>query len=138
LITYKRNFDLLQIDDLVRIYQAVGWNNHDALKVKTIFENSTHVVLAYQNDDLVGFARALSDGCFNAAVYDVVVHPDYQGNGIAYEILNIMLEDFKSLSCIHLISTTGNEGFYKKLGFRKLKTGMAIYHRLKLEAEYTD
>ena len=29
--------------------------------------------------------------------------------------------------CFHLISTTGNESFYKKLGLKRIKIGMARY-----------
>ncbi|MCY1024429.1 GNAT family N-acetyltransferase, partial [Mammaliicoccus sciuri] len=50
----------------------------------------------------------------------------------------ILLEDLKQVSCIHLISTTGNEELYRKLGFKKLKTGMAIYKSKKLDREYTE
>ncbi|EGQ1284825.1 GNAT family N-acetyltransferase, partial [Staphylococcus pseudintermedius] len=38
----------------------------------------------------------------------------------------------------HLISTSGKLDFYRKLGFSKLKTGMAIYQSEKLKIEYTE
>ena len=73
---------------------------------------------------------------FNAAVYDVVVHADYQGNGIARKLMDDLLQQLKEHSCIHLISTTGNESFYKKLGFKNLKTGMEKYTNPTLAKEY--
>lgn len=38
-----------------------------------------------------------------------------------------LLEELSHISCIHLISTTMNEAFYEKVGFKKVKTGMARY-----------
>ncbi len=75
---------------------------------------------------------------FNAAIYDVVVKKTYQQKGISRKMIEILLEDLKQISCIHLISTTGNEELYRKLGFKKLKTGMAIYKSIKLDSEYTE
>ncbi|QUR94298.1 GNAT family N-acetyltransferase [Macrococcoides canis] len=123
---------------MVEVYKSVGWMNHDYNKVSIILNNSTHIAIAKLDDNIIGFARALSDGVFNAAIYDVVVCPKYQKRGIAKLLLENLLAQFEDLSCIHLISTTGNEAFYKKIGFKKLTTGMAIYYKSHLEKEYTE
>lgn len=126
------------ITRMVEVYKSVGWMNHDYHKVSIILNNRTHIAIAKLDDNIIGFARALSDGVFNAAIYDVVVCPEYQRSGIAKLLLENLLAQFEDLSCIHLISTTGNEAFYKKIGFKKLTTGMAIYHKSHLEKEYTE
>ena len=48
------------------------------------------------------------------------------------------LEQLKDVSCIHIISTTGNEAFYRKQGFRKVKTGMARYLDSELTKAYLE
>ena len=103
--TYKDK-DLTQLKS---IYRSVGWNKHDELIIKRVFENSTHYVFAIENDIVIGFARALGDGVFNAAIYDVVVHANHQGKGVARRLIEDLLDQLKEHSCIHLISTTGNE-----------------------------
>ncbi|WP_414056062.1 GNAT family N-acetyltransferase [Macrococcus equi] len=138
MISYNTTLQEQDFEQMVKVYESVGWTGHDIEKVRTIYENSSHIVIAKHSNQVVGFARALSDGVFNAAIYDVVVHPNYQGQGIAKNLVQQLLEQFESLSCIHLISTTGNEWFYKKLGFKKLTTAMAVYHNSTLEAEYTE
>lgn len=135
-IQFKTEFNKLDIDAIVEVYHSVGWLGHHKDNVQKLFAASTHYVFAYDDQKVIGFARALSDGLFNAAIYDVVVHKSYQGNGIARSMLEQLLNEFNHLSCIHLISTTGNESFYKKLGFKSLKTGMAIYHKEHLANEY--
>ena len=132
----ERSFKNKDLAQLKSVYRSVGWNKHNEDIIKKIFENSTHYVFAIENETVIGFARAIGDGVFNAAVYDVVVHANYQGMGVARKLLEDLLEQLKEHSCIHLISTTGNESFYKKLGFKHLKTGMAIYINPTLANEY--
>ncbi|WP_346764022.1 GNAT family N-acetyltransferase [Bacillus sp. BHET2] len=93
--------------------------------------------MVVMDEIVVGVGRALSDdGVFNAAIYDVVVHHEHQKKGIASLIMSDLLEQLKDVSCIMLISTTGNEAFYKKQGMKRVKTGMARYLNPALEDEY--
>ena len=115
-ITIYNSYSDQDITRMVEVYKSVGWMNHDYKKVSIILNNSTHIAIAKLYDNIIGFARALSDGVFNAAIYDVVVCPEYQKRGIAKLLLENLLAQFEDLSCIHLISTTGNEAFYKKIG----------------------
>ena len=114
-------------EPMQQIYKSVGWNKHTVDNINQIYKASSHVAIAFRGEAIVGFGRALSDGVFNGAIYDIVVYKDEQGKGMAKENLNSLLNQMKSVSCIHLISTIGNEDFYKKCGFRTLKTGMARY-----------
>ncbi|MFI3377739.1 GNAT family N-acetyltransferase [Mammaliicoccus sciuri] len=136
--TFEREFKSENIDSIKVVYESVGWLGHDHEKIEKIFLNSSHVVIVKNYDEVIAVARALSDGVFNAAIYDVVVKKTYQQKGISRKMIEILLEDLKQISCIHLISTTGNEELYRKLGFKKLKTGMAIYNSIKLDNEYTE
>ena len=45
------------------------------------FEASHTTVFVYRADRLVGFGRAISDGVYQAAVYDCAVLPEFQGKG---------------------------------------------------------
>ncbi|MFF3099544.1 GNAT family N-acetyltransferase [Viridibacillus arvi] len=136
MVTLSDDFQMNNIARMKEIYQSVGWKKHSEKVIEQIFSSSNHTVFAFINGELVGFARAISDGVFNAAIYDVVVHPDFQGQGIAKMIVDELLVQLKSISCIHMISTSGNEEFYKKCGFKKLKTGMARYLDVHLTEEY--
>ena len=132
----KENYKPLYAESMQKVYQSVGWNKHTIEVINQVFAASTHVAVAFKGNRLIGFGRALSDGVFNAAIYDVVVHIEEQGNEVASEIINSLLTQMKSVSCIHLVSTIGNEGFYKKFGFQILKTGMARYLSKELAETY--
>ncbi|MGM9967087.1 MAG: GNAT family N-acetyltransferase [Rummeliibacillus sp.] len=136
--TLKHELEPSDLPILKHIYQSVGWKKHDEAIIQKVFEASTHKVFVMEGEKIIGFARALSDGVFNATIYDVVVHKDYQNKGVARMALENLLQQLEYISCVQLIATTGNDTFYKKFGFKKLKTGMAIYQSEKLSKEYLE
>jgi ribosomal protein S18 acetylase RimI-like enzyme len=126
------------LEEMKEVYQSVGWMKHSTDVIKQVFDASDIKVLVKVNNRIVGLGRAISDGIFNAAIYDIVVHKDFQKKGIARQIVNHILEQLKEVSCVHIIATTGNEEFYRKQGFRKVKTGMARYLNNELHNEYLE
>lgn len=93
---------------------------------KKAFENSYVTVFVRHENRLIGFGRALSDGAYQAAVYDVAVAPDFQGKGIGTTIMKHILARLPQCNVI-LYASIGKEGFYKTLGFRKMRTAMALF-----------
>ena len=67
--------------------------------------------------------RLLSDGDVASAVYDVAVHPDYQGRGIGRRITRLFQEAVPQSTHL-LFAVSGVEGFYRKMGYYDCKTGM--------------
>lgn len=132
------NFACANLEEMREVYASVGWKKHSPKVIQQVFEASNVIALVYVNGRIIGFGRAMTDGIFNAAIYDVVVHKHYQGQGIASKIMAYLLNQLRDVSCVHLISTTGNEEFYYKSGFKKLKTVMARYLNLDLRAEYLE
>jgi ribosomal protein S18 acetylase RimI-like enzyme len=80
----------------------------------------------FADDQLVGFGRAISDGAYQAAIYDCAVSEAYQGRGLGKLIIKELLAKIPGCNVI-LYATPGKEGFYEKLGFRKMKTGLACF-----------
>lgn len=135
-ISLSNSIENVEWSRMKEIYHSVGWTKHDEEKIKKVFQSSNVVAIAYDEDNIAGFGRALSDGVFNAAIYDVVIDKDYQNKGIGQQIIESLLAQLKNISCVHLVSTAGNEEFYRKAGFRKMKTGMARYLNSSLAEEY--
>ncbi|NJO78386.1 MAG: GNAT family N-acetyltransferase [Cyanobacteria bacterium RM1_2_2] len=98
----------------------------DPEQLRRACQNSAVVVFAYDQTRIVGWGRAISDGEFCAAVYDVVVLPEYQGCGVGRSIITALLERLPSHS-VTLYATPGKEAFYKKLGFHPMKTSMGKF-----------
>lgn len=93
---------------------------------KKAFGNSHTVVFAFDDDKLIGFGRAISDGVYQAAIYDVAVLPEYQGKRVGATIVNSILKCIPGCNAI-LYASPGKEIFYEKLDFKKMKTGMALF-----------
>ncbi len=92
------------------------------------FENSHATVFVYRGDRLIGFGRAISDGVCQAAIYDVAVVPEFQKTGIGTTIIRHILARVPHCNVI-LYASPGKEGFYRTLGLRQMKTGMALFRK---------
>lgn len=101
---------------------------YDPDRHKKAFENSQVTVFIFNNDQLIGFGRAISDSAYQAAIYDLAVSPEYQGKGIGNLILENLLSRLSDCNVI-LYANPGKEGFYLKKGFRKMKTGLARFFK---------
>jgi len=110
-------------DALIEVFKSVGWNKDENVIVKA-FQNS-YYVLAYNEEELAGFARAISDDYFYTGIYDVVVKPTYQGKGIAKKMMEDLLQKFKG-TYFFLTYTDGNREFYEKCGFKDNDQSMWI------------
>jgi ribosomal protein S18 acetylase RimI-like enzyme len=137
-IEIHSDFANANLDEIKDVYASVGWMKHTNEIIRQVFEASNVVALVKVNGRIIGIGRGMTDGVFNAAIYDVVVHRDFQRQGIAKKIMEFLLDKLSNISCVHLISTTGNEGFYRKLRLKKLKTGMARYLNPSLSDEYLE
>ncbi|MBI4633569.1 MAG: GNAT family N-acetyltransferase [Deltaproteobacteria bacterium] len=93
---------------------------------KKAFQNSFSVVFVFHEGKMVGFGRALSDGAYQAAVYDIVVVPEFQNKGIGRMIMETILKKLPNCNTI-LYARPGKEEFYYRLGFRLMKTGLARF-----------
>jgi ribosomal protein S18 acetylase RimI-like enzyme len=95
--------------------------------LKTVFENSRFKWLVRDAGKLVAAGRALADGADCSYICDVAVLPAYQGTGLGKQVVSRLVEDSRQHKKIILYSVPGKEGFYRKLGFLRLLTAMAIF-----------
>jgi aralkylamine N-acetyltransferase len=124
-----QNVDWLALADL---YERAPLGKRDPAQLKRAFEKSYLVCFAFDGGRIVGAGRLISDGEYYANIYDVAVLPEYQGKGIGAKIMGGLL-DSQKIEFLLLTSTIGNEPFYRKHGFRRHKTAMALYRGAKAE-----
>ena len=111
---------------IAKLLKKVSMAYHEPEVHKRAFEASHTTVFIYDDSTLIGFGRAISDGEYQGAVYDVAVLPEAQGQGVGKIIMQIIMERLPSCNLI-LYATPGMEDFYKNLGFGLMKTGMALF-----------
>nr|YP_010197516.1 hypothetical protein LK244_pgp177 [Gracilaria flabelliformis subsp. simplex]UAD85932.1 hypothetical protein [Gracilaria flabelliformis subsp. simplex] len=109
--------------DLEKLCDSVGWVRRPLKKVKTAIDNSFLTAsLFYEYNKrkfLIGFARATSDTSFNATIWDVVIHPEFQGQGLGKILMHQIIEQlrYEDISTITLFADPQVVSFYKHLGF---------------------
>jgi len=108
--------------------KCVGMAYHEPDVHKSAFEASHTTVFIYHAGQLIGFGRAISDGAYQAAIYDCAVLPEFQRKGIGTTIMKNILRRISHCNVI-LYASPGKEGFYRAHGFRKMKTGMAHFQK---------
>ena len=74
------------------------------------------IVSAWDGDQLVGFARMLSDEATNAYVSTVAVAPRWQDRGLGSRLMGVVMEGRESMKLV-LEAAPGAERFYERLGF---------------------
>jgi ribosomal protein S18 acetylase RimI-like enzyme len=92
--------------------------------------NSNPVVTVWDCDLLIGFARATSDGIYRAAIWDVVIHPDYRGCGLGRKLVETVLTHpiVNKVERVYL-TTTNQQSFYERIGFQtNTTTTMVLYN----------
>ena len=106
------------------LFETTGWNQGYQADTDALYRaisSSWYVVSAYNNDDLVGFGRVISDGVLYALICDLIVKPPYQGQGIGSQILEKLIEKChrEKIRVIWLFSARGKSSFYETFGFRE-------------------
>ncbi|MDB9458052.1 GNAT family N-acetyltransferase [Dolichospermum circinale CS-545/17] len=116
------DIDICKLQQLFDItaFWAKGRNIKD---LAIAIANSEPVISVWDKELLIGFARATSDGIYRATIWDVAIHPDYQGNGLGSKLIETVLNHprMQKVERVYLM-TTHQQKFYEKIGFQVNKT----------------
>ncbi|MDH3228132.1 MAG: GNAT family N-acetyltransferase, partial [Thermoleophilia bacterium] len=87
-------------------------------RLRTAIELSSYAVVATEGEQVVGFARAMSDGAFAVYIADILVLPELQRQGIGRSLVKELLDRYPMERFHHqvLVAERGAEGFYRRLG----------------------
>ncbi|HXB02047.1 MAG TPA: GNAT family N-acetyltransferase [Opitutaceae bacterium] len=113
-------------DQLAFIFKMAPLGERVPAKLKETFINSGVRCFAWHGEDLIGAGRAITDSIAYAVIFDVVLLPAYQGRGIGKQIMMFLAERSKAANVL-LHSVPGKEEFYRKLGYRRMKTSMGRF-----------
>ena len=114
-------------NELSALYRLAPLGDKAPADLALVYGNSMFRAFAYDEGRLVGAGRVLADGRDCAYLCDVAVHPDCQGRGLGRGIIARLLARCCGHRKIILYAVPGKEGFYERLGFRRMTTAMAIF-----------
>jgi len=129
LLNYKISKHSPTTQDFIALRAAIGWGETDAAMAKTSLANSLfHVIIEQMNDDgslgeLIAMGRVIGDGAMYFYIQDVMVIPQYQGQGFG-NILMKEIEAYLTLTAkkgatVGLLAAKGKEAFYCRFGYQK-------------------
>ncbi|MEC7381531.1 MAG: GNAT family N-acetyltransferase [Cyanobacteriota bacterium] len=116
----NRSFDLVELEQLL---EAVGWSRRPMRRVRRALDHTLLKVGLWRHDPLlprlVGFARCTGDGVLEATVWDVAIHPIYQGVGLGKHLMDYTLESLKEMGVkrVTLFADPGVVDFYERQGW---------------------
>ncbi len=92
-------------------------------------KNSEPVIAVWNKQQLIGFARATSDGVYRATIWDVVIHPDFRGTGLGSKLVETVLSHprMNKVERVYLM-TTHQQKFYEKIGFEHNNSTTMVIH----------
>ncbi|XP_028764554.1 acetyltransferase NSI [Neltuma alba] len=122
----------IDVYDLQALCDKVGWPRRPLSKLAAALKNSYMVASLHsirkspgsgseENDKmkLIGMARATSDHAFNATIWDVLVDPSYQGQGLGKALVEKLIRALlrRDIGNITLFADSQVVEFYRNLGF---------------------
>lgn len=121
----EKKFTKEQVEQL---FLAVNWvsGKYPERLYKALMNSST-VLTVWDDEKLVGLTRVLDDTEMLAQIHYVLVHPDYQGKGIAGSMIERIKEKYRDFLYIEgMPEDKANVPFYEKHGFSIMENGAAI------------
>lgn len=118
--------------------ESVGWEEAINFEAVTIsIEHSLFSVLIKNDEKLIGMGRIIGDGAVYFYIQDVVVHPDYQGQGIGKlimnNLLNYLVQNAPQKAFVGLFASEGNEKFYQAFDFNNYAPQMTGMFKVMLQ-----
>ena len=122
MIAYKETKHFPQ-EQIAQLFASVEWETpEDADMLVRAFANSTRVISAWDGERLVGIIRSMDDDLWSANIDCLVVHRDYQGQGIGSALVKQLLERLRHVKYVSVSpSERENISFYEKLGVTALE-----------------
>ena len=121
------SLDTVDWEELSQLYLIAPLGQKSPADLKLSFTNSMFKCFVYDSGKLIAAGRALADGVDCSYICDVAVHPKYQGKGIGKRVVTRLVDFSKNHRKIILYAAPGKEPFYRKLGFMRMATAMAIF-----------
>jgi ribosomal protein S18 acetylase RimI-like enzyme len=125
--------DAVEPDEYRRLLRSVAWRlpDHPDATLRSALATTWNVTARTPAGTLVGLARVLDDGALYASVWDVIVRPEYQRQGLGRALMAEVLSHTAGRYLVSLVSTAAGEPLYRQEGFQERdqrSTAMFVRH----------
>lgn len=117
---------------LFLLFESVGFNRFKERteeKIEAILKNSTYYLIGFEKGDPIAFLRMFTDFISCCHIFDLCVHPDWQGKGIGKKLMREILTfcDSKEIPVVTLLDTSKYDQYYSQFGFEERKAIQGMY-----------
>ena len=123
-------------EDIVTLYKSADWwkEYYDPSEIKQLITGSFAFAVAVNpsSGKAFGMGRIIADGTSDAYIQDLVVLPEYRGQGIGKQLVKALLDRClsKGMAWIGIISEPGQDGFYSSLGFKTMDDHIPMKYQI--------
>lgn len=119
-ITYKETKDV-RAEQVAVVFARSGIKrpHEDLARIERMIEHCDLLITAWDDQQMVGVARALTDYSYCCYLSDLAVDQAYQRSGIGKQLVARVREAIGEECSLLLISAPGAVDYYPKLGFEK-------------------
>lgn len=121
-----------QIHQLHQLYQNEYWSKGRSLEdTFRCVKGSTIIFALVEQDQLLAFARVLTDYVFKALIFDVIVSPSQRAQGLGKQIIESIIGDsrLQTVKHIELYCLPELFEFYCQFGFTQETGAMQLMRR---------
>lgn len=128
-ITYKTDI-IPDIEEIIDLYNFSDYfpisDKEDTERIQKMHNNADIVVTAWDNEQLVGLARSLSDFCYCCYLSDLCVRNEYKGKSIGKELVKITKKIAGDECKLILHSSPNAMDFYSHIGMKQIDSAFII------------
>lgn len=126
-ITYQINATLTAIE-MADIFRSSGINRpiDDLDRIARMLANADVLISAWDGDQPIGLARAITDYTYCCYLSDLAVCKDYQKQGIGKELVKVLQAHLGEETSLLLLSAPTAMEYYPRLGFEQLTNAFLI------------
>ena len=110
-------------EEYMKMREIAGWSLFPLEQAEQGLKNSFILVCLRKDGKPIGIGRAVSDQGYVIYIADVIVSPEYQGQGLGRTIMEELMTRIKATLkpgykvMVTLMAAKGKEEFYNKFGF---------------------
>ncbi|WP_154992572.1 GNAT family N-acetyltransferase [Priestia megaterium] len=126
-IEYKVNASI-SAKEVANVFKSSGIKRpvNELGRIERMIKNSDINLTAWDNQQLVGIARAITDYSYCCYLSDLAIHKDYQNKGIGKELVQRLQDILGEEVALILLASSVAMDYYSHIRFEKSENAFRI------------